>query len=384
MPDVRGDVLCPTCGRWTPPAPFCNECGAALQGGFRDPVGGQGSDVFRRGHEVNDPGAPWSGPAERFEPEPEDQAARAAAAAAAAAAAGGSRLDNLPEEYEVASGPPAWPNEPGLVAERPPDANEGAAAGAATAAAASPAPASPVPRRRSRAAAASATTAGAMAASAADEPASPPPVVPPPPPPPYRPAQPPEASGGVSGLVFVVFLGLGILALLGGAILGGVFDAGPTAEASPSATPLVSTSTPEPTTPEPSVAATPTTTSAPSAIPSAAPPSALPDGFIARAESCDDEPSSPTCDDSGAVNDGEPWILVSFRHGKPTDVIGIAIVDSSGTVQDTSSLSLAFCQTNTDCPGYTYDRFGPLDAGTYEARVTRNGTPAATTSFRVE
>ncbi|HEX9738622.1 MAG TPA: hypothetical protein VGA91_05265, partial [Candidatus Limnocylindria bacterium] len=95
MPDARGDVLCPTCGRWTPPAPFCNECGAALQGGFRDPVGGQGSDVFRRGHEVDDPGAPWSGPAERFEPEPEDQAARAAAAAAGAGS--GSRVDNLSE-----------------------------------------------------------------------------------------------------------------------------------------------------------------------------------------------------------------------------------------------------------------------------------------------
>jgi hypothetical protein len=202
--------------------------------------------------------------------------------------------------------------------------------------------------------------------------------------PPYRPAQPPEASGGVSGLVFVAFLGLGILALLGGAILGGVFDAGPTAEVSPSASPLLSTPTGEPTTPEPSVTETPRPTTAPSTAPSSAPPTTFPDGFFARAEACDDEPSGPTCDDSGAVNSGEPWILVSFRHGKPTDVIGIAIVDSSGTVQDTSSLSLAFCQTNTDCPGYTYDRFGPLDPGTYEARVTRNGTPAATTSFRVE
>ncbi|MEK6192073.1 MAG: hypothetical protein AABM41_07090 [Chloroflexota bacterium] len=371
MPDVRGDVLCPTCGRWTPPAPFCNECGAALQVGFRDPVGGQGSDVFRRGHEVDEPGAPWSGPTERFEPEPEDQAAQAAATAGAAA---GSRVDNLSEADE-APPEPSWPAEPGLAARPPPPADETAAA--------SPAAAGPAPRKRSRATAAPATTSAAIAASAAGEPAPPPPVVPPPPPPPYRPAQPPEASGGVSGLVFVVFLGLGILALLGGAILGGVFDAGPTAEASPSATPLVATSTPEPTSPEPSVAATPTTTAAPSAIPSGAEPT-FPDGFLARAEACDDEPSGSTCDDSGAVNSGEPWILVSFRHGKPTDVIGIAIVDSSGAVQDTASLSLAFCQTNTDCPGYTYDRFGPLDPGTYEARVTRNGTAAATTSFRVE
>jgi len=59
-------------------------------------------------------------------------------------------------------------------------------------------------------------------------------------------------------------------------------------------------------------------------------------------------------------------------------------VDSSGTVQDEASLSLSFCETNTDCPGYTYDRFGPLDPGDYDVRVTRNGAPAATTSFTVE
>lgn len=377
MPDTRGDVLCPTCGRWTPPAPFCNECGAALQGGFRDPVGGQGSDVFRRGHEVDEPGAPWSGSTERFEPEPEDEAARAAAAAAAAS---GSRIDNLSEAEEVPSGPPAWPAEPGLAAEPPPPADEASARQAAE----KEALASPAPRRRSRAAAAPATTSAAIAASAAGEPAPPPPVVPPPPPPPYRPAQPPEASGGVSGLVFVVFLGLGILALLGGAILGGVFDAGPTAEASPSPTADVATPSPEPTTPEPSVSASPTTTAAPTVIPSAAQPSALPDGFLARAETCDEEPTGPTCDNSGAENDGELWILVSFRHASASDVIGVSIVDSGGNVAGQSSFPLNFCGANTDCAGYTYFGFNNLDPGDYDVRVTRNGTQVATTSFTVE
>jgi len=187
----------------------------------------------------------------------------------------------------------------------------------------------------------------------------------------------------VSGLVFVVFLGLGILALLGGAIVGGVFDAGPAAEASPSAQP-VATSTPEPTTPEPSVAASPTTTAAPSAVPSGPEPTTFTDGFLARAESCDDEPTGPTCDNSGAVNGGDVWVLVSFRHGKPTDTIGLTIVDSSGMVQGEKSLSLSFCLDNTDCPGWTYDDFTNLDPGDYDVRVTRNGTLAATTSFTVE
>jgi hypothetical protein len=367
MPDARGDVLCPTCGRWTPPAPFCNECGAALQGGFRDPVGGQGSDVFRRGHEVDDPGAPWSGPAERFEPEPEDQAARAAAAAAGAGS--GSRVDNLSEAEEVASRPPAWRTEPGLAAEPSRPADEPAAGETA----ATETPAAATPRKRSR----------ASAPPPVDEPVPPPPVIPPPPPPPFRPAQPPEASGGVSGLVFVLFLGLGILALLGGAIVGGVFDAGPAAEASPSST-IVATPSPEPTPEESSAEASPTTTAAPTVIPSAAQPSALPDGFVARAETCGEEPTGPTCDNSGAENDGELWILVSFRHATASDVIGVSIVDSGGNVEGQSSIPLSFCGASTDCAGYTYFGFNNLDPGDYDVRVTRNGTQVATTSFTVE
>ncbi len=53
-----------------------------------------------------------------------------------------------------------------------------------------------------------------------------------------------------------MFLGIGVLALLGGAILGGVFD-GPTAEASPTPSEVVSTPTPEPT-PEPTPTASAT------------------------------------------------------------------------------------------------------------------------------
>jgi hypothetical protein len=192
-----------------------------------------------------------------------------------------------------------------------------------------------------------------------------------------------DGNSGVSGIVFVAFLGLGVLALLGGALLGGVFD-GPAAEASPSPS-LVAEATP---TPDP----TPSPSTGPSVAPSQAGASGTPaptpppaaDGFIARAEPCDDQPSDSTCDSSGAENEGEVWILVSFRHAQPTDVIAVAIRDEAGTTVDDGSIPLNFCGANTDCAGYTYFFFSNLAEGEYDVSATRNGTEVATTGFRVE
>jgi hypothetical protein len=411
MPDTRGDVLCPTCGLWTPPAPFCTECGAVLQVGLQETASGGGSDVFRRGHEVEQPGSPW-GQSERFEPEPEDQAARAAAAAAAGAA-GAARVDHF-AEIEPAAPEPEWPSEPGLGGDAPPVRDEthpGAPMGAAAATAAAMAGADddltteepPAPKRRTKAkavgtAAAVGAAAGAAATGAAVTGAAPPkstpptpPIVEPPPAPPAGPppvtyAGPPQDGGddgnsGVSGLVFVLFLGLGILALLGGAILGGVFDGG-VAEASP--TPSASVSTPSP---EPSLTPSASASTAPSSAPSVAPPpTPVPasDGFIARAEPCDEQPSDPTCDNSGAVNNGHVWILVSFRHGQASDVIGVSVRDGSGSVVDQGSFPLNFCGAITDCAGYTFFEFSNLADGDYDVVATRNGDEVATTAFTVE
>jgi hypothetical protein len=182
--------------------------------------------------------------------------------------------------------------------------------------------------------------------------------------------------------VFVVFLGLGILALLGGAILGGVFD-GETGQASPTPSEAVSTPTPEPT-PEPSESASEAPSAAqPTPTPAPTPPPTN-DGFLARAEVCEDQPTDSTCDDSGAVNEGDFWILVSFRHAVYTDTIGVTIRDSSGTVVDQGSIPLAFCGTSTDCAGYTYFSFGGYGPGDYDVEATRNGSSAATTQFTVE
>ena len=226
-------------------------------------------------------------------------------------------------------------------------------------------------------------------------PPPPPPVAPPPPvmavpPPPVAPGTPTitagdgdDSNGGVTGLVFVVFLGLGILALLGGAIIGGVFEGGPSATASPSPTVAVATPTPEATpitTPGASASSAPT----PTAAASEAQPSAFPDGFIARGEICLEQPTDSTCNDSGAVNHGTFWILVSFRHGVPTDVIGVSIFDDTGDLVDGATLDLGFCGTSTDCAGYTYFHFQNFDPGDYDVKTFRNGALAAVTGFTVE
>jgi hypothetical protein len=191
-----------------------------------------------------------------------------------------------------------------------------------------------------------------------------------------------DGNSGVSGLVFVAFLGLGVLALLGGAMLGGIFE-GPGAEVTPTPSLVAEvTPTPEPT-PTPSVGpSVAPTAAAPTPTPAVTPPPAA-DGFIARAEPCDDQPSASTCDNSGAENSGDVWILVSFRHAQPTDVIGVTVHDESGATVEQGSIPLNFCGTNTDCAGYTYFYFSSLAAGDYTVRATRNGTEVATTGFTV-
>jgi hypothetical protein len=108
------------------------------------------------------------------------------------------------------------------------------------------------------------------------------------------------------------------------------------------------------------------------------------DGFIARVETCQGQPTDSTCDNDGAVNEGSFWILVSFRHATYTDVVGVTIRDSAGAVQDQDSLPLAFCGSSTDCAGYTYFQYSGFGPGEYDVEATRNGSSVATTSFTVE
>jgi hypothetical protein len=189
-------------------------------------------------------------------------------------------------------------------------------------------------------------------------------------------------SGG-GALAIVGFLALGVVALLGGALLAGVFSGGPgtgelTDTPSPSATVAASVD----------AGASGSVTPSESAIPSGSPgasgePVTFPDGFSADAQPCiPGSVSIDGCDSNAAVNSGQVEIWVGFTNGNGSDVIGVRLIFPDGSVED-GSIELADIGCQSNCPGYTYFPFGGLPPGTYEVEITRNGEHAASTSFEV-
>ncbi len=193
-------------------------------------------------------------------------------------------------------------------------------------------------------------------------------------------------SSGAGAFAILGFLALGVLALLGGAVLAGVFGGDPNVGGNDP------TLTPSPSIQE-SVAPSTDASVAPSADASAAPsgeppasgdPIEFPDGFSAEAQPC--IPGSVTlsgCDSNGASNSGQVEIWVGFRNGNSEDVVGASILDPDGDVVGDGSIDLASLRCGSTCNGYTYFLFSGFGPGTYEVRVTRNGEPASSTSFEV-
>lgn len=358
--DPGSDVLCPSCHQVTAPGAFCTRCGAALPFdiGFRSDSRSEIQERMRLRREGRIGATAVGG--EAFEPEPTDT------------------LRQTDDEAVPLPAEPDWPVEPERVAEPEPASQP------------EPEPVSQLDPEPDPGAELVAPIAAMAVASKVVAPPPPEPVIydaepaPPPPPRPPRPTRPGGGDGGksdgaITPAVFVGFLVLGLIALLGGAALAGVFRGDGVAQASPTPTASVDL------TPVPTEEGTPVASVEASATPrpSDASPTSFPDGFLARAEPCASEPTAPTCDSSGATNSGDLWVLVSFRHATFSDVIGVAIVDSSGNLQADASLDLGFCGSSTDCAGYTYFPFTNLDPGEYRVRVTRNGTPAAETTFEV-
>ena len=194
--------------------------------------------------------------------------------------------------------------------------------------------------------------------------------------------EPPERRAGLGAVAILGFLALGVLALLSGAVLAGVFvrpgvgqaDATP----SPSAT-AVATAEP---TPSPSAGATgsPAASGSPGA---SGEPVVFPDGFTADAQPCIRGSVTPTgCDSNGASNSGSVDIWVGFTNGTSNDVVGATLIAPDGSTVD-GSIDLADIGCTASCGGYTFFPFDGLTPGTYEVRVTRNGDLASTTTFEV-
>ena len=192
----------------------------------------------------------------------------------------------------------------------------------------------------------------------------------------------PERRSGVGAFAILGILALGVLALISGAVLAGLFDGGPGGVADATATPAVTVA--------PSATAIPSATPAASgsADASGSPgasgePVIFPDGFTAEAQPCVRGSWTATgCDSNGASNAGSVDIWIGFQNGTSNDVVGATLIAPDGGETD-ASIDLADIGCTASCNGYTYFPFDGLSPGTYEVRVTRNGELAGTTTFEV-
>ena len=91
---------------------------------------------------------------------------------------------------------------------------------------------------------------------------------------------------------------------------------------------------------------------------------------------------SSGCDSNGVSNAGAVDIWVGFQNGNSSDVIGAIVEAPDGTTAD-ETIDLARIGCGAACSGYTWFSFSNLEPGTYEVRITRNGEPAASTTFEV-
>ncbi len=192
----------------------------------------------------------------------------------------------------------------------------------------------------------------------------------------------PRERSGTGALAIVGFLGLGVLALLAGAVLASLWGSGGVGQGDATPTPLASVA--------PSVvsSAAPSVTAVPSAAPSGSAeasggPIVFPDGFVAEAQPClPGSAGGRGCDSNGVSNSGAVDIWVGFENGNRRDVIGATVEAPDGTTAD-GSIDLARIGCGSSCAGYTWFSFSNLEPGTYEVRITRNGEPAGSTTFEV-
>ena len=192
-------------------------------------------------------------------------------------------------------------------------------------------------------------------------------------------------SSGAGAFAILGFLALGVLALLGGAVLAGVFSGDPnTGGLDPTLTPSPSLS--ESLAPSSSASTAPSGSGDPSSSPGpSGEPVVFPDGFTAEVQPC--IPGSADldgCDSNGASNSGAVDMWVGFRDGTGEDVVGVTLIGPDGSTISEGSIELADIQCGQTCTGYTRFSFSGLGPGDHEVRVTRNGDLAAITTFVVE
>jgi len=375
-----GEIRCPTCHRSTAPAAFCTQCGSAIpsdarirpRGMDRDELQDRirarrsGADPYRRGGMADE----GTGGYQRFEPEPDDARARRSrgaderrrdaldeAAAARAAAAAGTGAATSSDRPDITREHDDWMGRSSAAKPPPPPAQ---------AAAAAPTPDEPVQVDN-------------YDETAYDDAAYP-----------YEyddwDDDQGRRSSGAGAFAILGFLALGVLALVGGAVLAGVFNGEP-GTGSVDATPTPSASIAGSLAPSGGVSAAPSASGSAAATgepPASGDPVVFPDGFTAEAQPC--LPGSADldgCESNGAANAGAVDMWIGFQNGNADDVLGVTLIGPDGSTISDGSLELADIGCVAPCGGYSRFPFSGLGPGRYQVEVTRNGERAASTSFEV-
>jgi hypothetical protein len=377
-----GEIRCPTCHRSTAPAAFCTQCGSAIppdararpRGMDRDELQDRirarrsGSDPYRRG------ASPDEGYG-RFEPEPEDSQARRApsqqeprtdyfdeAAAAAARDAERARPPDVTRDRDEWGMPIAA------------GAAGAAAAGAAGQEAGQPSPTTPEPEPPPYPASAYEPV--------PDEPYYPPAHEDEPGAYPYEYddwEERPSRSSGAGAFAILGFLALGVLALLGGAVLAGVFSGDPgVGVASPS--PSVPASLVPVVSEPPSVAPSAAASEAPGSdqpIPTGE-PVVFDDGAVFEVQVCAfNEMSFDGCaQEAEFVSGGSIVVWIGFARASPDDTLLLVLREDGAAVADAEFQLGPTFSCEDPCTGYARQGFTGLQPGEYTIELMRNGEPA--------
>jgi hypothetical protein len=371
-----GEIRCPTCHRSTPPAAFCTQCGSAIpsdarirpRGMDRDELQGRirarrsDAEPYRRGGMADEGSSGYR----RFEPEPEDAQARRAqrpderrrdAFDEVAAGAGAGAAAAPPDRPDITRDEEDWTQRPSLV---PPIAPR-------------PEFTTPEPQPADEPAhvdhyddAAYDEAGYAYEYDEWDE-------------------SPQRRSSGAGAFAILGFLALGVLALLGGAVLAGVFSGDPNVGGGDP------THTPSPSVGETS-AASEAASASPSADASAGPPSSLEpnasgdpivfdDGASFEVQACaSNEMSFDGCAQEAEFLSGGAFVAwVGFSDAAANDTLILVLRQDGAAVAD-SEFVLAdppfSCTAASPCTGYARQGFTGLPPGEYTVELLRNGEPA--------
>ena len=387
-----GEIRCPTCHRSTPPAAFCTQCGSAIpsdarirpRGMDRDELQDRirarrsGGDPYRRGGST-DEGASAYG---RFEPDPTD-----ANAVGRLDRRAGPRADYF-DEAAAGSGAretAAADERPDLTRERD-DWGRPIAAGAASAAAPSGTPPevwTPTPDEEGAAYDPEPLRANTYAEAeyddAVDDAYE------------YEEWQEPERrTSGAGAFAILGFLALGVLALLGGAILAGMFNGDDPGIAEGSPSPSIAASL------APSVIAEPS--AAPSVDASSEPessdrpvatgePVVFDDGASFEVQACaTNEMSFDGCAQEADFFSGGSFVAwVGFSGASGDDTLLLVLRQNGAAVADSEFvLGNSPFGCTSDCTGYARQGFTGLPPGEYTVELLRNGEPAHAISIGVD